>query len=146
MPSPLMVVQSCHPHTFLAYLSKHIALQMSATSGGFGGQQFWELLRDSPVEREARHFFTEARSALPKRGGLPLQVSPNPCTNQPHARCCCEGVACLSFNPGTSGPPSMPTAGQLCESSPPASIHAITVCNIPCFCIACWELQPGCTG
>ena len=45
------------------------------TSQGFGGQQFWELLRNSTMEREVRSYFTDAKSVLPKRGGAPLQVS-----------------------------------------------------------------------
>ena len=50
-------------------------LQVSMTSTGFGGQQFWELLRNSAMEREVRSYFTDAKSVLPKRGGAPLQVS-----------------------------------------------------------------------
>lgn len=50
--------------------------QVSTASTGFGGQQFWGLLRNSSMELEARHLFLEARSVLPKRGGLPLQVCP----------------------------------------------------------------------
>lgn len=48
--------------------------QVSVASTGFGGQQFWELLRGSAMEAEVRLHYSEARSVLPKRGGTPLQV------------------------------------------------------------------------
>ena len=54
--------------------------QVSVASTGFGGQQFWELLRSSAMEAEVRQHYAEARSVLPKRGGTSLQVCAIPTT------------------------------------------------------------------
>ncbi len=59
-----------------AHLRSDVHLpQVSVASTGLGGQQFWELLRDSNLESEARNFYAEARAILPKKGGSILQVN-----------------------------------------------------------------------
>jgi len=49
--------------------------EASRTSSAFGGAQFWAALRGvANLETEVRGLFTEAKTSIRRRGGMPLLV------------------------------------------------------------------------